>query len=226
MKTIFTIIISTVLFACSNAESDSGNGTTYLRTLYTAFGGGSLTISWIYLGNDGTIVYNPKHGVNPVDMDAEKGDNSENVGTYKIEDEKIKITWSNNKTDEWSIEKKDGEISIIDGGITTVPNQFKEGETIQGSFSAMALGGSFSRVQTMTFRKDGTFGVSTSTAVNNDYVSEIGKNSSEGTYKLNGNTLRMKFDDGNEQVANIAHWKEAGEKLTLVINNSSFPQEN
>ena len=226
MKTIFAFLLSVVLFACSNAKSGSADGTTYLRTLYTAFGGGSLTISWIYLGNDGTVVYNPKHGVNPVNIEAEKGDNAENVGSYKIQDDKIKITWSNGKTDEWSIEKKDGEISIIDGGITTVPNRFKKGETIEGSYSAMALGGSFSRVETMTFRKDGTFGTSTSTAVNNDYVSEIGENSSEGTYELNGNTLRMRFKDGKEQVANIAHWKEDGEKLTLVINNSSFPQEN
>jgi len=227
MKKLTVFVLLLMLLSCNNDQQSSGGaaGTTYLRTLYTAFGGGSLTISWIWLGDDGTIVHNPVHGVNPVRIEAEKKDNADNVGTYKMEGDKMLITWSNNKTDEWSIDRKDGKISIIDGGITTVPNEFEKGETIEGQFAAVALGGAFSRVQTMVFKKDGSFAIETSTAVSNEYVSEIGKTGQRGRYELDGNTLRMQFEDGKEQVATIAHWKDEDGTITLVINNSSFPQE-
>lgn len=226
MKTVFIFALTALLISCSNNSKTSGNGTVYLRTFYTAFGGGSLSISWIYLGNDGTIVHNPKHGVDPINIEAEKKDNEDNVGSYQIEGDKLKIVWSNDKKDEWSIEKEKGEITIIDGGIATVPDKFQKGETIKGKFAAMAVGSSFSRVQSFVFKKDGKFDLVTSTAVSNDYVSNYGENNKEGTYELEGNTLRLEFEDGRKEMATITHWKEDDGKLHLVINNSSFPQEN
>ena len=226
MKIIFSFLLAVMLLSCSDNPGSSGDGKVYLRTMYSAFGGGSLSISWIYLGDDGTIIHNPAHGVDPVDLEAERKDNEKNVGTYKIEDDKLKITWDNDKTEEWGIEKENGEISIIDGGIATVPDKFEKGETITGQFSAMALGGSFSRVQTMVFKKDGSFQLNTSTAISNDYVNEIGENDKAGKYELEGNTLRLKFDNGKEDKAMITHWKQDDGKIHLVINDSSFPQEN
>ena len=226
MRTIKTLLLAFVLFSCSNDKKENKDGKVYLRTYYSAFGGGSLDISWIYLGDDGIIVQNPVHGVNPVDIHAERADNEKNVGSYQLKDDKLFITWDNDRTTEWGIEKEDGNITIINGGIVTQPETFEKGETIRGSFSAMALGGSFSRVQTFIFKKDGSFEINTSTAVSNEYVNEIGENNAEGEYELEGNTLRLKFKDGKTQLANIAHWKEEDGKMHLVINDSSFPQEN
>ena len=225
MKTLFTVALSLLLLSCSNTKSSGSGGTTYLRTLYSAFGGGSLTISWIYLGDDGTIVHNPVHGVDPIDIAAEKKDNEANVGTYEIKGKKMLITWNNDETAEWSIEKEKGEISIIDGGIVTVPEKFEEGETIKGRFAATALGGGFSRVQTFVFKKNGKFEIVNSTAVSNDYISDYGENAKTGRYELKGNTLQLRYEDGSEQTATIAHWKDE-DGLQLVINGSSFPQEN
>jgi hypothetical protein len=226
MKTAFAFVLAALLISCSNSGKKSGDGTVYLRTMYTAFGGGSLTISWIYLGNDGTIVHNPRHGVDPINIEAEKKDNEENVGTYEIDDHKMKIVWSNDKKDEWSIEKEKGEITIIDGGIATVPDKFEEGETINGKFAATALGSGFSRVQSFIFKKNGKFDLVTSTAVSNEYISDYGENSKGGSYELEGNTLRLQFEDGRKETATISHWKQDDGKLHLVINNSSFPQED
>jgi hypothetical protein len=89
MKTVFAFVLAALLISCSNNNKSSGNGTVYLRTFYTAFGGGSLTISWIYLGKDGIIVYNPRHGVDPINMEAEKKDNEKNVCKYEIDVDKI-----------------------------------------------------------------------------------------------------------------------------------------
>jgi hypothetical protein len=226
MKTVFAFVLAALLISCSNNNKSSGNGTVYLRTFYTAFGGGSLTISWIYLGKDGIIVYNPRHGVDPINMEAEKKDNEKNVGKYEIDGDKIKIVWDNGKKNEWSIEKEKGEITIIDGGIVTVPDKFEKGETIKGKFAALAVSSGFSRVQSFVFKKDGKFDVVTSTAVSNDYASSYGENNKGGTYELEGNTLRMEFEDGRKEAATITHWKQDDGKLHLVINDSSFPQED
>jgi hypothetical protein len=226
MKTVFAFLLAVLLLSCSNQAKKSGDGTVYLRTLYTAFGGGSLTISWIYLGSDGTIVHNPRHGVDPIDVEAEKKDNEENVGSYQIEGDKMNIVWSNGRKDDWSIEKENGEITIIDGGIVTIPDKFEKGETIKGKFAATALGSSFSRVQSFIFKKDGKFDLVTSTAVSNEYFSDYGENRKGGSYDLDGNTLRLQFEDGRKEIATISHWKQDDGKLHLVINNSSFPQED
>ena len=59
----------------------------------------------------------------------------------------------------------------------------------------------------------------------NKHMSSHGEKNTKGTYELEGNTLRLRFNDGKQQVANIAHWKENDGSMMLVINGSSFPQE-
>jgi len=226
MRKLTALALITCFLSC-NLHPGSSNGTTYLRTVFWANSfGGSLDISWIYLGKDGSIVRDPKHGLDPVDMAAEKNDNAENAGTYKIEDDKLKITWANGKTDEWSVEKKDGEIDAMDGGLVSVPEKFGSDDHIQGQFAATAFSPGFSNVQTMVFKKDGTFSLTSSNAVSNEVTTAYGESNQKGKYELNGNTIRLKFDNGNQSVASIAHWKEADGKLMLVINNNSFPQED
>lgn len=226
MQKLTAIALLCFLFSCTNHPSSS-NGTVYLRTVFWANSfGGSLDISWIYIGSDGTVIKNPKHGLDPINIEAEKKDNGDNTGTYKKEGDKLMITWSNGKTDGWDIEKNNGEINAIDGGIVSVPDKFSNGEHIKGQFAATAFNPSFSNVQTMVFDKDGSFALTNSVAVSNEAVSTYKENTQKGKYELNGNTIRLSFDDGTKYVANIAHWKDADGKLTLVINNNSFPQED
>lgn len=226
MKQLTACVLLILLISCTNQNSPGNNGTVYLRTVFWNNSyGGSLEISWLYLGNDGTIINNPKHGLDPVDPEAEKKDNPDNIGSYKNENNKLAITWFNGKTEEWTVEKSKGEVVAINGGIVSVPEKFAPGSHIKGQFAAAAFSSSFSNVQTMVFKDDGSFALTSSTAVMTDDFSNYGENTRKGKYELNGNTLHLNFDDGQKQVANIAHWKQDDGKLELVINNNSFPQE-
>lgn len=93
----------------------ASRGSVYLRTVM--FNG--LSITWVYLGNDGVIVWDPKHGVDPVNVAAEKADNSANTGTYKLAGNKLLVNWQNGKSAEMSVEYNGKAISAIDGGLTT-----------------------------------------------------------------------------------------------------------
>lgn len=89
MRLIIFPLVLRFLTACGNTQSASNaaankgpSGTLYLRTyMWTGMCGSSLDISWLYFGDDGQIVRNPKHGVNPVQWDKEKTDNVANTGT-------------------------------------------------------------------------------------------------------------------------------------------------
>jgi hypothetical protein len=226
MRKLTVALLALLLFSCNNNHTSS-NGTVYLRTVFWANSfGGSLDISWIYLGSDGTFIRNPKHGLDPVNIAAEKNDNAENVGTYKTEGDKLKITWDNGKTDEWTTEREKGEMVAMDGGLVSVPDKFGANEKIEGQFAATAFSPGFSNVQTMVFKKDGSFALTNSNAVSTEVTSAYGESTQKGKYELNGNTIHLKFDNGNENLACITHWKQDDGKLFLVINHNSFPQEN
>jgi hypothetical protein len=74
-----------------NATYNDANGKLYFRTfMWTGTYGSTLEMTWIYMGNNGSIVRNPKNGVNPVNFAAELANNSDNVGKYAISNGKKK----------------------------------------------------------------------------------------------------------------------------------------
>lgn len=186
--------------------------------------GSSLDISWLYFGDDGQIVRNPKHGVNPVQWDKEKTDNAANTGTWKQEGEKIVLHWLNGKTASWTYEKEGGHFSIIDGGISTIQDAMPDGYPLEGKFAALTVLPNVSNSNTIWFTKDGRFTLNKTGTVTTPDVAKAVSGDQSGKYSINGNTLTLQFEDGKETRSVIAIWESDGEK-NLVINTRYFPQE-
>lgn len=229
MKRIIPCLLALYLIACNNStasgpEGDT-NGKLYLRTyMWTGMYGSSLDISWIYFGNDGTIVRNPVHGANPVQFSKEKAGNTKNTGTWKEEGDKILISWSDGRADEWSMEKKSGEYSILDGGIATRQEALPADYKLEGQYAALSVLPNVSNSQTLVFRKDGSFSMNNTGTVTTADVSGVAAGDRSGNYTITGNTLTLKFNDGEEKKSVITIWDMDGEK-NLVINTRYFPQE-
>ena len=236
MKRLLSLTALALLFACNGSEQVSAaaeseqlppkvTGDLYLRTyMWTGMYGTSLDISWIYMDKSGKIVKNPKHGVNPVDWTKEKKDNPKNTGTYKVQGNKLAITWSDGSTASWSLEKKAGKYSIIDGGITTVQTGMPKNYRIEGQYSSSVVLPNVAATSTLVFSKDGTLTSSNYGTVTTPDVTGESTKSNKGTYDISGNTLTMKFPDGKVEKSVIAIWDMDGEK-NLVINSKYYPQE-
>lgn len=204
----------------------TSTGKLYFRTfMWTSMYGSSLELKWIFLGNDGTIVVNPKNGVNPINYTAELANNKDNVGQFKITGNQMNITWQNGKTTEWSLEHKGGDITAIDAGIVSRPKPVAANYKLSGQYAASTVLPNVSSVHTLVFQNDGTFKLNKSGAVSTRDVSALSQSDSKGTYKISGNTLWLNFDNGESQVATIYIWEQDGGKRHLVINQSSYPQE-
>ena len=206
--------------------SGSMKGKLYFRTMsWMNQYGTTLDLSWIFLGDNGMIVRDPKHGVNPINYQAELADNSNNVGKYSIADKALKVTWENGKTTSWSLESANGELTAIDAGIVSRPAALPNNYRISGQYAAGAFLPNVSSVQTLVFNTNGTFTQSKSGAVHNNDISAISTSDGKGTYNITGNTLRLNFENGEKLVAVIRVWDMGNGKKHLVINRSSFPQE-
>lgn len=223
---IFAIAIS-----CNNITAEQGpatkrKGKLYLRTyMWTGMYGTSLDISWLYFGDDGTLIRNPVAGVDPVDLPREQKENSKNTGTWKIQGDKITVQWLNGKSDSWSFDKKDGSFSTIDGGITTEQEPLPAGYTLEGKFSALSVLPNVSNSNTLVFSRDGKFALNKTGTVTTPDVTGISSSDQAGTYQISGNTLTMTFDNGDVKKSVVTVWEMDG-KENIVINTRYFPKED
>lgn len=198
----------------------ASTGDVYLRT--TIFRG--LHISWVYLGKDGVIVMDPKHGVNPINLAAEKQDNPAYTGTYKLAGDKLLITWQNGKSAEWGIEFDDKKaISAIDGGLATKQPPLPADYRIEGKFSARASTANLLSSTTLTFSKDGTFTQGSFGGVSTADTGATSQSSTSGTYTISGNTLTLTFADG-KKTHSVITIMDLGKRY-LVIDSAYYPQE-
>lgn len=233
MKFVFAFL-SLCLMACNNAGSVAGStadaatndkGHLYLRTyMWTGMYGSNLDISWIFLGDDGRIVRNPVHGVNPVAWEKELKDNAANTGRWEEKDGKLAISWSNGKTEEWSTEKEGGKRTIIDGGIVSEPDAMPAAYRIEGQYAASTVLPNVANSQTLVFGKDGRFTMSNLGTVTTPDVAAAAQNDQKGSYDISGNTLTLNFSDGSQKKSVICIWDMDGEQ-NLVINSRYYPQE-
>lgn len=225
-KTVKNIPQTNKTVTPDNIPKGNSTGKLYFRTLMlTSAYGSSLEISWIFLGNNGTLVRDPKHGVNPINYQAESADNANNIGKYKIGGNKLNVTWQNGQTEKWDIEYDHGELSAVDGGLVSRPDALPANYKISGQYAASAVLPGVSSVQTFVFSKDGTFTLNRLGAVHTTDVSGKSESNDNGTYTISGNTLHLNFANGEKQVATIWMWEQENGKKHLVINKNSFPQE-
>lgn len=226
---LFTFLLAIVLIAaCNDASSGTSaqtapDGALYLRT-YTWTGpyGTSLDISWLYFGNDGVLIRDPQNGVNPPDAEKE---NAGNTGTWKLEGDKMLIKWRDGKEESWSYEKEKGDFSIINGGIVTLQSGMPANYRLEGRYAASSALPNVSNTQTLTFKKDGTFTMNSTGAISMPETSAISSSDNAGTYTITGNTLTLKFNNGEEKKSVITIF-DMGSKKSLVINTRHFPQES
>lgn len=234
MKTKLSFLIMLILcttFSCTSAikneapdddRSGAPDGKLFLRTVMWS---GSLEISWVYLGNDGTIIFNPKNGVNPVNITAETANNKANTGSYKIVGDQLQITWKNGKTASWSFEKTDGEFSAIDGGLLSKPEVLPTNYKLNGQYAAGTVTANLSSSSTLIFTPDGKFTESRYGAVS---TAETGASSSDqraGTYQISGNTMKLKYNSGEIYIAVVGLYRISDKLTYFIINNSSYKHE-
>ena len=198
-RTILAILFATILLSsCKKDESDNPGSSAklYVRSLYSLVTG-IVYIDWYYMGDNGEFVKNPKNGVQPVDMVAEKKNNLQNTGTYTIYKENnnsyIKITWSSGSTTTMVLKYQNGDISEMDiMGImirqTGLPKNYKLNAAYEGASTDMYF----------KFNTDGTF-----TFKDYDLQTYIWETYT-GKYEINGNNLNLKFDDGTILLCMIA----------------------
>lgn len=231
---LLTVSLLFVFLGCSSA-SNTGNddsstseniaapaGQVYLRTMMWS---GSLSISWVYLGNDGTIVFNPKNGVNPVNVAAETANNIDNTGTYKLVGTKLEIKWKNGKTASWSVEKKNGEFTAIDGGLVSKPTPLPANYKLNGTYNGGAVTANLSSSSTLNFKPDGKFTEGRFGAVS---TAETGASSSDkraGTYTITGNTLKLKYNSGETYTAVVGIYRIDANYTYFIINSTSYRQQ-
>jgi hypothetical protein len=231
MKKLLCIVCFAIVFCsctskqgANNADVTDSRGKLYLRTLmWTGSYGSSLDISWLYLSDDGNIVVNPKYGVNPVYMNAEKL-NNETAGRYKIEGDELKVTWLNGKTEDWKLERSNGDYSAINGGLVSQPQALPANYKLTGKFSAGGVLPNVSASSILVFNGDGKFTVSNLGTVSTAETGGSSASQHNGTYKINGNTLSLTFADGKTEVSPICQW-DIGGKRHLIIGTSSYPEE-
>lgn len=211
----------------ANKITAATNGKIYFRTIswYSPYGS-TLELKWIFLGDNGTVVVNPKNGVNPVNYAAELKNNAANVGKYHIAGKKLNITWGNGKTVSWGLDFRDGDISVMDAGLVTRPKPMPANYKLSGQYAAGAVLPNVASFQTMVFSKDGTFKLNKAGYVSTADVSGTSTSDSKGTYKISGNTLWLNFDNGDVQKSVLYIMEYPDGKRRLIINQSSFAQEN
>lgn len=201
-------------------------GKLYLRTYGRVYGSRySLDINWVFLGADGTIVYDPVSGADPIDYKTEEQNNGNKIGKYQITGKKMLITWRNGKKVEWSIDTKGSELTSMDGGIVTRQDRMPAGYRLAGQYASSAVMPNVAATRTFVFSKDGTFTLNTLGTVTVPEVAGQKEWDTQGTYAITGNTLTLSFANGVKKKSLICIWDMGDGTKNLVINNSYFPQE-
>lgn len=208
-------------------QSYSGTaGKLYLRTYGRTYGSRYyLDVNWVFLGADGTIVYDPVSGADPIDYKAEVLQNPDNIGKYKIAGKKMFVTWRNGKKEEWSIETKGAELTYIDGGIVTRQNRLPANYRIAGQYASSVVMPNLGSTRTFVFNKNGTFSLNALGTVTTTDVSSQKEWDTKGVYSITGNTLTLQFANGQKTKSLICVWEMGDGTKSLVINKSYFPQE-
>ncbi len=161
----------------------------YLRTTY-AFG--NLSLSTIYVGADYQIALDPRGGVDPFDFAAAAKDANQKVGTFKIEGQKIVVTWTGGKIEKLDVEFDKGAFSAFDGGLTTKADAYSKDQTLVGQFAGSAQTANVSSSLTIQFAKDGTYSLSRLGGVRGTPGNNgVAQSAETGKYQLTGNTLTM-----------------------------------
>lgn len=224
MKKLFLLPLCLFIFllACNNSSSvhtsqndTEENGKLYVRTFWWAMNN-TMEISWIYIGDDGTIVKNPKHGNSPVNSTAEMKDNAAYTGTYKLREDEMNITWSTGQTETWLVEQKNGVFTALNKGAVTVADPLSEDFHFQKDFSAADFIEGENFLHRIQFNTDGTCEFKKFNGTESAIT-----DGTKGTYSISGDTLVVQMA-GKKAAANIAVLDGTGSNTKHLVVNTNY----
>lgn len=215
-----TIILFLCLFIGANLNGQTG---LYMRTM---FWGSQLDISWLYFTNDSKLVYNPKFGVNPINIEKELAENKKNVATVRLNGSKMNVQWGDGRNQNINVEFKNGILSGFDGGLCSKPGSFSFKYFQDKTYSGLANYGNVTRSITLFMGKDGKFSSDRVGAVSgsgNFTGVATARGNDNGTYSITGNTIIFKYANGTEWRA-VAQPYDLG-KEEIIINDQLFKRQ-
>ena len=191
-------------------------GELYLRTVYNS-GSGSLNISWIFLGTDGTIIRNPFYGVNPIQKDKEIANDGQSVGVYTKTATGFDIKWADGSDQSLNAQFKNGKLSGFDGGVCTNAKSYATKSFPNETYTNSGV--------TLTLSSDNTFSWKTSMYDSNSRTYQ--ETIKTGTYELQANTL--KFIGSEDFIYNNRHFTvqpyDMGTTVDLILGTSHFKRK-
>ncbi|MFO0810016.1 MAG: hypothetical protein U0746_15450 [Gemmataceae bacterium] len=167
----------------------------YLRTTY-AFG--NLALNTIYIGTGNRIAIDPKNGIDPFDFDAAAKESPSKVGTFRIEGNKIVVTWTGGKkVEKLDVEFEKGVFSAYDGGLVTKAESYPKNKTLAATFAGSGQTANVSAARTLTLSADGKYTMTLLGGIRGiPGKPGVAETTVQGTYKLNGNTLALTASNG------------------------------
>ncbi len=193
------------------------DGKVYVRSLYDVISG-YYEISWWFFGDNGVVVWNPVHGVNPINLPAEQADNFNKVGNYNNEGPQVKINWLTGYQANYKAEYKNGDFETLDGGLMVRQKPLSDNYRLQGSYTGTTKSQSISSANTYVFGNDGMVSVNKAGYVNAGDFAGKSDETKNGTYVIKGYTLFINYDDGTKETSLIGII--SADKL--IINTRSF----
>jgi hypothetical protein len=163
----------------------------YLHLEY-GYGLGGITIEYrpYLMFKDGTVYKNLDTRPDKLDVTQSKQAEPKEWGTWKKQGDEIIIQWPGDE-DTW--EKKTWFVTVAAG----------KGEQIGGTYRSLSglsnvqLGGDFTAISASSISFDGEkFTYESTSGGGNSSVTAYGSQTKAGTYKLDGHTIEMKFNNG------------------------------
>lgn len=215
------LLVFGLFFCVFTASAQAG---LFMRTI---FWGSQLEISWLFFPGGNKVVRNPKYGVNPLNLQKEMAENSNNVGSYTLSGSKMNVKWGDGKAYTINVEFKNGLLAGFDGGVCSKATPFKFRYFDNKTYSGFATFGNISRSIVLFLGKDGRFNTERVGAVSgsgNLTGVAAAKANDGGTYSITGNTIVFKYANGSEWRA-LAQPYDLGND-EIIINDQLFKLKN
>jgi hypothetical protein len=161
----------------------------YLRTTYAFH---NLSLNTIYIGAGNKIAIDPPNGVDPFDFEEAAKQTPEKVGTFKIEGNKIAVTWAGGKTQKFAVEFTKGKFSAYDGGLVSKADAYTPNQTLEATYAGSGMTANVSSSLTLKLTAAGRFtlvGLAGTHGLPGN--AKAAEKTTEGTYNLSGNTLTL-----------------------------------
>lgn len=163
----------------------------YLRTMY-AFG--NLTLSTVYIGDDGKIAIDPRDGVDPFDFEAAAKKSPKTVGKFTVSGNSFLVTWAGTlEPQKVPVEFQSGKFSAYDGGLVSKADAYTKDQKLNATYAGLGTTANVSASCTLTLTSDSNYTMTLLGGVRSIPGAKAGvaETTEKGNYRLSGNTLTL-----------------------------------